>query len=168
MNNHYAKLEKEWKLLELQITQTRHPNCVVDRWTDWVDQLPDLLSLKQCRLKRQWHYIASLSPHIKFQWFGAGPWASLQVQHFETLLQHFTSMSDYPQISQQSVLWLPRNRPDKIWAERMKNNKKRSKNNTYPHFFSNYLNSALISLWTHFGHIKFDWLAIYCLVLSLF
>ena len=26
---------KEWKLLELQITQTRHPKSVVEKWTDW-------------------------------------------------------------------------------------------------------------------------------------
>ena len=35
VNSHYASLKrKEWKLLELQITQTRHPKSVADRQTD--------------------------------------------------------------------------------------------------------------------------------------
>ena len=35
VNKHYAKFEyKEWKLLPLQITQTRHPKSVADVQTD--------------------------------------------------------------------------------------------------------------------------------------
>ena len=54
VNNHLAKFEyKGMKLLELHITQTRHPKSVgdrqTDRQTDGVDPLVDLVSLKRRR-----------------------------------------------------------------------------------------------------------------------
>ena len=46
VNNHYAKLNiKKWKLLELQITQTRHPKSVADGQMEGVTQDP-LLDLR--------------------------------------------------------------------------------------------------------------------------
>ena len=40
---------KEWKLLELQITQTKLPQSAADRLMDGVDPLLDLLLLEQRR-----------------------------------------------------------------------------------------------------------------------
>ena len=49
---------KEWKLLELQITQTRHPKSVANGRTDGVDPLLHLLFTKVTQVKL-WHCLYS-------------------------------------------------------------------------------------------------------------